>query len=252
MLRLLQYDVLRAQEDYEHEQLAKETQAQREKKEAVAEKNREKRELKNMRKEENRLRAALKKAGEKVAKQQRKVESKEAKVERKKAKALKAKKKAHATKQRQRRKENKEAGRDVRASNGNFEMCFLQLARVPTAQKQRPRPWPLLKNRRLRRRRSAQQNVDGPGRQRHKFLDLIGCLRCCRGIRGRPLESGPRGEVRGGGCPGLRARSPKGHFTPCMVPRKPCLASHPPAAALLTLTAEKFETVAKVAKEALQ
>ena len=38
-LRLLQYDVLRAQEDYEHEQLAKETQAQREKKEATAEKN---------------------------------------------------------------------------------------------------------------------------------------------------------------------------------------------------------------------
>ena len=30
------------------------------------------------------------------------------------------------------------------------------------------------------------------------------------------------------------------------------MASHPPAAALLTLTAEKFETVAKVAKEAMQ
>ena len=90
-LRLLQYEVLRAAEDYEHEKLAQESKAAREKKELVAEKNREKRELTRMRKEETRTRAVLKKEGEKVAKKQRKVESQEAKVARKKAKAQKAK-----------------------------------------------------------------------------------------------------------------------------------------------------------------
>lgn len=90
----VQYDVLRAAEDYEHEKLAQESKAAREKKELVAEKNREKRELTRMRKEETRMRAVLKKEGEKVAKKQRKVESQEAKVARKKAKAQKAKKDA--------------------------------------------------------------------------------------------------------------------------------------------------------------
>lgn len=51
-LRLVQYEVLRAAEDHEHEKLAQETQAQREKKEAAAERNREKREPTRMRKEE--------------------------------------------------------------------------------------------------------------------------------------------------------------------------------------------------------
>lgn len=103
-LRLLQYDVLRAAEDYEHEKLAQETQAQREKKEAAAEKNREKRELTRMRKEENRTPEVLKKEGQKVAKRPRKVESKEAKEARQKAKAAKAKKDAHAARQKQRRR----------------------------------------------------------------------------------------------------------------------------------------------------
>ena len=70
-LRLLQYEVLRAAEDYEHEKLAQESKAAREKKELVAEKNREKRELTRMRKEETRTRAVVEerrgKSGEETA-----------------------------------------------------------------------------------------------------------------------------------------------------------------------------------------